>query len=135
MAATASQVMKGLKDRLATIDGLRAFAYQPSQINTPIGFPVLNSVEFHGAMQGGLVIYDCTVYIIVGRYTDDRAFNDVDDYLAFSGKKSVRAALESDETLGGVTQSLTVSRAANIQSVNVAEQDFLQVALQVTVNG
>jgi hypothetical protein len=135
MAATPSQVMTGLKNRLATISGLRTFNYQPSSLNPPVGFPVINSLNYHGAMRGGLVIFDCTVFVIVGRYTDDRAFTDADEYLAYSGAKSIRAALEGDETLGGVAQSLTVTSAANISSVNVADQDFLQVALQVTVNG
>lgn len=135
MPATPSQVVTGLKNRLATITGLRAFSYQPSALNPPVGFPVINRIEYHGAMQGGLVIYDCTVYVIVGRYTDDRAFDNADDFLAFSGTKSIRAAIEADETLNGVAQSLVVDSAANISSVNVADQDFLQVALQVTVNG
>lgn len=135
MAASPSQVVTGLKARLATITGLRTFSFQPSSLNPPVGFPVINRIEYHGAMRGGLVIFDCTVYVIVGRYSDDRAFNDADDFLAFSGAKSIRAAIEGDETLGGVAQSLTVASGANISSVNVADQDFLQVALQVTVNG
>jgi len=135
MPATPSQVVTGLKNRLATISGLRTFNYQPSSLNPPVGFPLINRIEYHGAMRGGLVIYDCTVYVIVGRYTDDRAFDDADDYLAYSGAKSVRAALEADETLGGVAQSLTVENGASISSVNAVDQDFLQVSLQVTVNG
>ena len=135
MPATPSQVVTGLKNRLATISGLRTFNYQPSSLNPPVGFPLINRIQYHGAMGGGLVIYDCTVYVIVGRYTDDRAFDDADDYLAYSGAKSVRAALEADETLGGVAQSLTVENGASISSVNAVDQDFLQVSLQVTVNG
>ena len=135
MPATPSQVVTGLKNRLATISGLRTFNYQPSSLNPPVGFPLINRIEYHGAMGGGLVIYDCTVYVIVGRYTDDRAFDDADDYLAYSGAKSVRAALEGDQTLGGIAQSLTVENGASISSVNAVDQDFLQVSLQVTVNG
>lgn len=135
MPATPTQVMAGLKNRLATISGLRAFSYQPPQINPPIGFPVINKIQYHRAMAGGLVEYDVTCYIIVGRYTDDRAFADLDAYLAYSGAKSVRAALEADETLGGVCQSLTVASAINITNINVADADFMQIALNVTVNG
>jgi hypothetical protein len=135
MPATPSQVVTGLKNRLATISGLRTFNYQPSSLNPPVGFPLINRIQYHGAMGGGLVIYDCTVYVIVGRYTDDRAFDDADDYLAYSGAKSVRAALEGDQTLGGIAQSLTVENGASISSVNAVDQDFLQVSLQVTVNG
>lgn len=135
MPATPTQVMNGLRVRLATISGLRAFSYQPPQINPPIGFPVINKIQYHRAMAGGLVEYDVTCYIIVGRYTDDRAFADLDAYLAYSGSKSIRAALEGDETLGGFCQSLTVASAININSISNGEAEFLQIALNVTVNG
>lgn len=135
MAATPSQIVTGLKNRLATISGLRAFSYQPSQINPPIGYPVINTINYHRAMRGGLVEYDCSIYVVVGRYTDDRAFNDLDDYMAFSGAKSIRAAIEADETLGGVAQSLTVVSGASIINLVQGDADFLQVAMQVTING
>jgi hypothetical protein len=135
MAATASQVLNGLKDRLATISGLRTFSFQPPQLNPPVAFPVITQVNYHRAMRGGLVVYDCVVYVIVGRYTDDRANADLDGYLAFSGAKSIRAALEGDETLGGVAQSLTVNSSTDISSVQQSDAEFLQIATQVTVNG
>lgn len=135
MAATPSQVVNGLKTRLATISGLRTFSYQPSQITPPIGYPVLNTVTYHRAMSGGLVEFDVTVFVVVGRYTDDRAFADLDDYLAYSGAKSIRAAIEGDETLGGVAQSLTVVSGASIVNLSQGDADFLQVAVQVLING
>ena len=135
MAATASQVVAGLKARLATISGLRTFSFQPPQLNPPVAFPVITQVNYHRAMGGGLVVYDCVVYVIVGRYTDDRAMNEIDDYLAFSGAKSIRAALEGDEKLGGVAQSLTVNSSTDISSIQQSDAEFLQIATQVTVNG
>ena len=135
MPATPSQVLTGLKNRLSLISGLRAFNFQPSQVNPPVAFPVINQVNYHRAMGGGLVVYDCIVYVIVGRYTDDRANAELDAYLAYSGAKSIRAILEGDETLGGVAQSLTVASSADITSINQADAEFLQIATQVTVNG
>lgn len=135
MPATASQVLTGLKNRLATISGLRTFSFQPATINPPIGFPVITQVRYHGAMGGGMVIYECSVYVIVGRYSDDRANDDLDDYIAYSGAKSIRAAIEGDETLGGVAQNVVVASTTDITSVQQAEADFLQLATQVTVNG
>lgn len=136
MPATASEVLVGLKNRLATISGLKTYSYQPSQIIAPpYGFPIINQVNYHRAMGGGLVVYDCVVYVITGRWTDDRANADIDDYLAYSGAKSIRAALEGDETLGGVAQSLTVATATDITALAQADAEFLQIATQVTVNG
>lgn len=135
MPATATQVLTGLKNRLSLISGLRTFNHQPSQVNPPVAYPVINQVNYHRAMGGGLVVYDCVVYVIVGRYTDDRANSDLDDYLAFTGAKSLRATLEGDETLGGVAQSLTVASSTDISSVSQGDAEFLQIATQVTVNG
>lgn len=135
MAATASQVLDGLKARLATIAGLRTFSFQPAQLNPPVAFPVITQINYHRAMRGGLVVYDCVVYVIVGRYSDDRANADLDGYLAFSGAKSIRAALEADETLGGVAQSLTVNSSTDISAIQQSDSEFLQIATQVTVNG
>jgi hypothetical protein len=135
MAATASQVLTGLKNRLATISGLRTFNYQPANVLPPLAYPVITQVNYHRAFAGGLVVYDCVVYVIVGRWTDDRANAEIDDYLAFSGAKSLRAAIEADETLGGVAQSLTVASSTDITALQQGDAEFLQIATQVTVNG
>jgi len=134
MPATVSQVATGLKNRLATISGLRTYAYQPEQVNPPIAYPVLNSVSFHRAFAGGNVEMYWSVFVIVGRYTDSRAFNDIDDYLAYSGSKSIRAVLEGDLTLGGVCQTLVVANSFAISPQNQADAEFLTVRVDITVH-
>jgi hypothetical protein len=104
-------------------------------LNPPIAFPVLNQINYHRAMQGGDVVMDWTVSIIVGRYVDRTAISLLDEYLSFSGTKSIRAALESDRTLGGVCQTLIVGSAADISSLSSAEAEFLQIQFTVQVHG
>jgi hypothetical protein len=135
MAATVSQVATGLANRLATISGLRTSAYQPEQLNPPFAFPTLNRIEYHRAFSGGDVVMDWTVNVIVGRYVDRNAFATLDDYLSYSGAKSVRAAIEGDKTLGGVCQTLVLPSGANITSLSSADAEFLQIQFQVTVHG
>jgi hypothetical protein len=135
MPATVSQVATGLKNRLATISGLRTFNYQPEQVNPPVAYPVLNSVTYHRAFGGGDVEMFWSVYVIVGRYTDNRAFDDIDDYLAYSGNKSIRAAIEGDTTLGGVCSTLVVSNSFAIVPQTQADAEFLTVRVDVTVHG
>jgi hypothetical protein len=134
MPATVSQVTAGLKTRLATIAGLRAFDYQPEQLNPPVGFPVIESVEYHAAMGGGDVQMRFNVFVIVGRYLDRVAHTNLDGFLSYSGATSLRAALEGDRTLGGVAQTLIVDSATSISSLTVADADFLQVACSVVVH-
>ena len=135
MPATVSQVASGLATRLATISGLRTSAYQPEQLNPPFAFPTLNRIEYHRAFAGGDVVMDWTVNVIVGRYVDRNSFAILDDFLSYSGAKSVRAAIEGDKTLGGVCQTLVLPSGANIMSLSSADAEFLQIQFQVTVHG
>ena len=135
MPATVSQVATGLATRLATISGLRTSAYQPEQLNPPFAFPTLNRIEYHRAFAGGDVVMDWTVNVIVGRYVDRNSFAILDDFLSYSGAKSVRAAIEGDKTLGGVCQTLVLPSGANIMSLSSADAEFLQIQFQVTVHG
>jgi hypothetical protein len=134
MPATVSQVANGLKNRLATITGLRTFSYQPEQVNPPVAFPVLDSVEYHRAFGGGDVQMRYTIMVIVGRYLDRVAHANLDGYLSYSGATSLRAAIEGDTTLGGVAQTLVLDSSASVGSLTVAEADFLTVSFSVLVH-
>lgn len=134
MPATVSQVAEGLKVRLATVSGLRTFSYQPEQINPPVAFPVLDSVEYHHAFGGGNVRMRFMVFVIVGRYLDRVAHTNLDGYLSYSGATSLRAAIEGDTTLGGVAQSLVMDSGLQITALTVAEADYLQVQFSVLVH-
>ncbi|CAB4157803.1 hypothetical protein UFOVP689_50 [uncultured Caudovirales phage] len=135
MAATVSQVATGLQTRLATISGLRTFNYQPEQENPPFAYPQINSINYHRAYQGGDVVMDWTIYVIVGRWLDRTAHAALDDYLSYSGSKSVRAAIEGDTTLGGVCQTLIVRSGADITSLDAGGAQFLVIQMQVEVHG
>lgn len=134
MPATVSQVAEGLRARLATVTGLRTFSYQPEQINPPVAFPVLDSVEYHGAMSGGDVRMRYMIFVIVGRYLDRVAHSNLDGYLSYSGATSLRAAIEGDRTLGGVAQTLVMDSGLSISALTVAEAEFLQVSFSVLVH-
>lgn len=134
MPATVSQVADGIKSRLGTITGLRTFSYQPEQLNPPVAFPVLDSVEYHGAFGGGDVRMRFAIFVIVGRYLDRVAHSNLDGYLSYSGATSLRAAIEGDRTLGGVAQTLVLDSGLSISSLSVAEADFLQVSFSVLVH-
>jgi len=134
MPATVSQVATGLQTRLATISGLRAHSYQPEQLNPPLAFPTLDTVTYHRAMAGGDVVMDWTISLVVGRYTDRTAHALLDDFLSYSGAKSVRAALEGDRTLGGVAATLALTSGASVTALTQDSADFLMITLQCQVH-
>lgn len=135
MAATVSQVATGLANRLATISGLRVTTYQPEQLNPPFAFPQINSVDYHRAFGGGDVVMNWTVHVVVGRWVDRTAYSLLDEFLSYSGTKSVRAAIEADPTLGGVCQTLIVRSGADITSLDANGAEFLQIQFQLEVHG
>jgi len=134
MPATVSQVADGIKVRLATVSGLRTFSYQPEQLNPPVAFPVLESVEYHRAFGGGDVQMRWQVFVIVGRYLDRVAHSNLDGFLSFSGATSLRAAIEADRTLGGVVNTLVLDSGMSVGSLTVAEADFLQIQCSLLVH-
>lgn len=134
MPATVSQVSDAIKARLATVNGLRTFSYQPEQLNPPFAWPELTQVTYHRSMQLGDVEMQFTINVVVGRYTDRTANELLDEYLSATGAKSIRQALESDRTLGGVVQTVILSSAADVTSLNEADANFLQVQYQMTVH-
>jgi hypothetical protein len=76
---------------------------------------------------------DFSVVIVVGRYLDRVANDQLDGYLSYSGATSLRAAIEGDKTLGGVAETLVVPSGTQVSSLAVADAEYLQVSCAVTV--
>jgi hypothetical protein len=132
MTATITEVKTGLATRLATITGLRTYAYQPDQLNAPMAYSNLDSITYHRTF-GGMTEMVCTVTVIVARATERTAESSVDGYTAYSGTSSVRAAIEADRTLGGKVDDLIVESATGIQSISANDTEYLSVDFVVRV--
>ena len=130
---TVSQIKTGLAANLATVSGLRAYAYQPDNVNTPFAWPLLDSIQYNGAMGGGLITHKFTVSVVVGRAAERTAQTLLDRYLSYAGANSIRAAIESDRTLGGVVQDLIVESANNISTLEANDATYLAIDFVVTV--
>ena len=130
---TVSQIKTGLAANLATVSGLRAYAYQPDNVNTPFAWPLLDSIQYNGAMGGGLITHKFTVSVVVGRSAERTAQTLLDGYLSYKGATSIRQALESDRTLGGVVQDLIVESANNISTLEANDTTYLAIDFVVTV--
>jgi hypothetical protein len=133
--SSVSAIATGLQARLATIAGVRAYSYQPEQLNPPFAYPVLNTVSYHQTMGMGSAMtqFDWTVYVVVGRWVDRVAVTNLDGFLSPTGSSSIRAALEGDLTLGGACQNLVVASSANISALEQDDAEYLQVSFSVTI--
>ena len=132
-STTVSQIKTGLAANLATVSGLRAYAYQPDNVNTPFAWPLLDSIQYNGAMGGGLITHKFTVSVVVGRSAERTAQTLLDGYLSYKGATSIRQAIESDRTLGGVVQDLIVESADNISTLEANDATYLAIDFVVTV--
>jgi hypothetical protein len=130
---TVSQIKTGLAANLATVSGLRAYAYQPDNVNTPFAWPLLDSIQYNGAMGGGLITHKFTISVVVGRSAERTAQTLLDGYLSYKGTTSIRQAIESDRTLGGVVQDLIVESANNISTLEANDATYLAIDFVVTV--
>ena len=130
---TVSQIKTCLAANLATVSGLRAYAYQPDNVNTPFAWPLLDSIQYNGAMGGGLITHKFTVSVVVGRSAERTAQTLLDGYLSYAGATSIRQAIESDRTLGGVVQDLIVESANNISTLEANDATYLAIDFIVTV--
>ena len=131
MSALVSDVKAALGTALGTITGLRSYSYQPDQINAPMAWPILDEINYHDAMAGGLVTQKYRIGVVVGRASERTAQKNLDAYLSYG--TGVRAAVESDPTLGGVAQASIVESATNISSLEYGDQTYLYVEFRVTV--
>jgi hypothetical protein len=124
--STVAQVKTAIASSLGSISGLRTYNRQPDQVNVPMAFPSLRSIEYHGAMGNGMVTHNYDITVIVGRAAERSAETLLDTYLSF-GSGSVRWALESDRTLGGTVDTSLVESAGNIQTIDANDTTYLAV--------
>lgn len=134
MAATVVQVLDGLVTRLRTIDGLRAYD-RPADITAPpTAFVLLESVDYQNAFALGDPRMTLTVTAVVARTSDRAAYERLSEFLAPTGVRSIRAAIEADRTLGGVCQTLLVQRADNIRMISQGDADYLAADISLLVH-
>lgn len=119
-----TDIRDGIATNLATISGLRTSAELPDQPNPPIAVVQLNNVTYDQAFQGGLVLYNFTITVIVGKVAERLAQQRLNAY-ASTGAGGVKTALESDRTLGGSAFDVKLQEMTNIGAITLGEQQYL----------
>ncbi len=133
--ASISVIRTRLAANLGTISGLRTSAEMPDNPTPPIGIINLDSVDYDGAMQGGLTTYSFVVTVVVGRAAEREMQRKLDAYCDPTGSQSVKLAIESDKTLSGEVYDLRVERSSGMGSIIINDQNYLAAEFTVTVLG
>jgi len=133
--ATLTAIRDGLKDNLETISGLTAYEYVPDWIEPPIALVApLNTLNYDSTMARGSDTYEIPIVVYISRVDAQTAQDGVDAYLASSGATSVKAAIESDPTLGGAAMSVRVISATDYGEYEVTQgTSFLGVTFNIEV--
>lgn len=123
----------GIANNLATITGLRSGPTIPDNVNPPYAIIAPSSVDYHRAFNNALSTYNFTVTVVVGRVSERTAQNNLDAYCSPTGASSIRVAIESDKTLGGIVYDTIVTGMRNYGSVVIGENTYLAAEFDLTV--
>lgn len=129
-----SDVRTGLKNRLATISGLNAYALVPMTPNMPAALVTPRSINFDTSMTRGSdrLIFDVT--LLVTDSITDLAQSQLDPYLSGSGSQSVKAAIEAESTLGGAADWSRVTEVSAYGDIPYSGKLYLGARFTVEVD-
>ncbi len=134
MAATAQEIADELAVRVATVPGVHAFAYVPDNVTPPTAAVTPVGVTFHNASGDGGVFHEFTIQLVVSRSVERAAQKLLNDFISYSGSRSVRAAVEGDRTLDSTVADVVVDGASNIGVVRQGDAEYLAVDFNVRVH-
>jgi hypothetical protein len=114
--STIGDIRVALADALKPAFDGQAFAYQLANPTPPCAQVTRGPIVYDLAMHSGVNQPTFTVVAYVALLTDQGAQMLLDEYLAPTGSKSLKQALEVDTTLGGLVQALHVTEATGEQA-------------------
>ena len=131
--ATVNEIREALADQIATaIPSLQVSPRSPGSITVPAAVVRRRTTTYDVTMDGA----DDTTYgvtVFASFANTDVGTQQLDDYLAPSGAKSVPAAIQADPTLGGVVDYCHVASAEGETVRNYAGIDYLSAELVIEI--
>lgn len=131
--ASITTMRQAIATNLSSISGLRTAALIPEDPKPPIAVVTFDNVNYDTSMGRGLDEYTFRVVVVVGRVNTRGAEQNLDAFMSGSGASSVKAAIESDRSLGGEANDLRVTTGTNLREVVVSEATYLATDFVVTV--
>ena len=127
-------VRDALKANLQTITNLRVYDLIPDIVTPPCA--VVGQLDFTFDVDNarGLDQASVDVFVIVQRISERTGQDKLDLFLAGSGTGSIKTAIESDRTLGGLVDTLRVISAES-GTYTSGDQSFLSYRYNVTIWG
>lgn len=131
--ASLSAIRSGIKTNLATISGLRSSDFQPDNPSPPIAIVFPDSISYDTAFARGLNTYQFVVSVISHRSSERTAQSQLDAYVSSTGSQSIKRAIESDKTLGGVANDVRVTDLRVYGSTIIGDVNYAVAEFSITV--
>ena len=129
-----TDIRDGIEANLETISGLRGYSEIPENPSIPAAVVTLDTIEYDQSFQKGLVLYNFSVSVIVGRFNSRSAQHNLNDYADNTGSNSIKSAIESDKTLGGSAFDVRVTSMTGISNIDLNDgNNYIGMDFSVTV--
>ena len=135
MSTDLDTICAGIVTNLQSISGLQCYSYLPDNVPPVCAVVAPISIEYHETMDP-TDPGDCefAVTVLVARTDARSAQVALQEFMSASSSTSVRAAIESDATLGGIVSDLVVHRGRRGPAVTIAgDVIYLTLDFDVTV--
>lgn len=129
---TLTQIRDGLAANLLTA-GVRSSATVPDNPTPPLAYVGIQNIQYDGAFQGGLTTYNMIVSVIVSRVDERSGQVKLDGYLNSAGSTSIKAAIESDRTLGSAVFDTRCSEVTAVNNVTLGAGDITYLVADFAV--
>lgn len=127
-------IRDGLEANLETISGLRGYSEIPENPSIPAAVVTLDTIEYDQAFQKGLVLYNFSISVIVGRFNARSTQQKLNDYADNTGSDSIKTAIESDKSLGGSAFDVVVTSMTGISNIDLNDgNNYIGMDFSVTV--
>jgi hypothetical protein len=129
--ASISDIRQGLADNLSQVYGLRVSPTMVDAPRPPQAMIYPDRVEYDLNANRGADTFFFIVYVVVGRADDRTAQNRLDQFIV--GPDSVKAAIESDRSLGNRADTCRVTEMRNYQQLSIGDTIYLSAEFEVEV--
>lgn len=129
--ASITDIRDGIAANLGAVPNLRVSATYLDAPRPPVAMVLPDGVDYDLNARRGADTFTFIVSLLVGRADDRAAQRNIDVFIV--GPDSVKAAIESDRTLGGAANTCRVTQMRNYGQVSVGDVVYLGVEFEVEV--
>lgn len=140
MAPTLDDIKRGLADNLANLPGVPSYPYLQYQLDAPatVVGPLINSEPMRrlGRLQPGQerrATWTIPIRLYIGDPTELAAQEELALKVDWNAATSFQQVIESDQSLGGIAESVEVIRVSKETTFDVGQVTFYGIEATVEV--